>query len=161
MAWTASGIFGQTLADVLENTTALDATADSFKCALFNNSVTPDFDAAAGLTAYNGGTWLTANEVTDTNWPAGGIVLPATVALTVGSPAVGQLKFDSGNPTASSLTMSSIYGCLIYDDTLTTPVADQGFFAVYFSTAPPYSVTNGTLTLTVDANGWFYVDFTP
>lgn len=159
MAWGNSGLFGQTIVDIFQNTTALDYNSDTFKLALFNNSVTPAYDAAASSAAYNAGTWLVANEVQDGVWPAGGYTL-VSPALTVGSPAAGQFKFSADSPTKGGTTLSSIYGCLIYDDTLTTPVADQAIMAIAFSGAP-YSTTSGTLTLTVAANGFYYVDYTP
>ena len=159
MAWTASGLFGQTIVDLFENTTELDYNADTFKLALFNDSVVPDYDAAAASVAYDAGTWLLANEVSGTGWAAGGVAL-ASPTLTVGSPAAGQLKFDTDDVTAATTTLSSIYGCLVYDDTIAVPVADQGIFAVMFSGAP-YSTTAGTLTITVDTSGWYYIDYTP
>ena len=51
MAWSNSKIFRQYLADVLDNTTAMDwATDASVKAALFDNDITPDNDATASPT---------------------------------------------------------------------------------------------------------------
>ena len=75
-------------------------------------------------------------------------------------PAVGQFKWDSDNIVAAGTTLTGIYGLLIYDDTLAAPVADQALVAVAFSGAP-YQTNVGTLTVTVDANGWIYSDYTP
>ena len=44
-----------------------------------------------------------------------------------------------------------MYGCLIYDDTITTPVADPGVCFVYFGGAN--SVTSGTLTIVWHSSG--------
>ena len=162
MAWGGSGIFTQTILDILDQTTAMDlsgAGVSTFDVALFNSSVTPAYDAAATAVAFGGGTWTTGNEVTGTGWSTGGVALTG-VGLTKASPAAGQLKWDAGNVTETGTTLSNIYGCLIYADSITTPVADQGLVAVQFSGAP-YSTTSGTLTITWDTNGIFYLDLVP
>ena len=51
MAWSLSKIFRITLANALGNVTALDLDADSFKLANYNNSITPDQNAAAASVA--------------------------------------------------------------------------------------------------------------
>lgn len=158
MAWSGSGIFTSTIRDILDGTADIDLDTDSFKVALFNNSVTPDFDASSANTAYGAGTWA-SNEVTGTGWSAGGVALTAN-DLTGASPAAGQVKWDAGDVNESGTTLSNIYGCLIYDDTIASPVADQGLVAVYFS-AGPYNTVNGTLTITWDSNGIFYIDLVP
>lgn len=160
MAFSASGLFGQSLMDILAQTTAMDLNTDSFKIALYNNSNTPNYSDTAANVAYGSGQWTNATyEVTGTGWSAGGVAL-TTVAFTLDQPAAGQFFFDSADVSQATTTLSNIYGCMVYDDTIATPVADQGLFAVAFSGAP-YSTTAGTLTITVDANGWFYSDFTP
>ena len=68
MAWSNSKIFTQWVNGPMfqasgTNYTGLDS--DTVKTALFNNSVTPDQDAAVANTGFNTGTWVTANEVTD------------------------------------------------------------------------------------------------
>lgn len=158
MAWGNSGIFGQTIMDTLTQTAAYDLDTHTFKVALYNNSVTPAYSAAAASVAFGAGTW-SGTEVTGTNWVTGGYAL-TTVAFAIDQPAAGQFRFDSDNPSQATTTLASIYGCMVYNDTIASPVADQGLFAVAFSGAP-YSTTAGTLTITVDANGWFYSDFTP
>jgi hypothetical protein len=44
-----------------------------------------------------------------------------------------------------------VFGCLVYDDTLTTPVADQGLSYHYFGGTQ--SVTSGTFTIVWNASG--------
>jgi hypothetical protein len=153
MAWSASGMFRQVFIDVLDKTlTGHDFDqASMFKVALFNNSVVPDFDTAAATSAYNTGTWLVANELTSsTDWPAGGKVL---VNNDITGVAGGIAKLAADNlASGSAATMSNIYGCLIYLDAVTTPVADQGFCGVYFG-GSAYSVTNGTFTIQWNASG--------
>lgn len=152
MAWSASGIFRQTMIDsAVRTTTALDFDAASmFKVALYNNSITPDFDIAAASSAFNTGQWSNTNEVTATGWVTGGVVLAsnAVTAITKG------YKFTGSNTSGGSTdTMSNIFGCLVYADAITTPVADIGLLGVYFGSA--FSVTNGTFTIQWNASGIF------
>lgn len=148
MAWSASGMFRQTLADGLNNIITLNLDLETHKIALFGNAVTPDFDATAANTAYNAGTWTTGNEITGTGISAGGIALTSTAVTTV---AGGIVMWDAADSAWTTATGSGIYGALIYADALTTPVVDQGILAVYFGGT--YSVTAGTFTIQWSANG--------
>lgn len=140
----SSAVFRAAVTDMVCNTTAMDLNSDSFKVALFGNSGTPDKDAAAASTAYNTGQWTTANEVSHSGqWAAGGIAL-ASVAVT--NPSSGVVMLDAADTASgSAATLANVYGCLIYDDTLTTPVADQGLCFNAFGGAN--SVTTGTFTV--------------
>lgn len=154
MAWSASGGFRQTFIDDWSTTIVLNLDLETHKVALFNNSVTPDFDATAANTAYNAGTWTNAsNEVSGTGYTAGGSALTST---TVTGVAGGIIMWDAADHAWTTATFSNAYGCLIYADALTTPVADQGICAVYFGGA--YSVTAGTFTIQWHANGIMRVD---
>ena len=150
MAWSASKVFRQYIADSLNRTAALDLNADTFKVALYNNSITPDLDVTAANSAYNAGQWANTNEVSQVGqWAAGGVAL-ASVTVDVGTTAV--VMFDAADTASgSAATLASVYGCLVYDDTLTTPVADQGVCYNYFGGSN--SVTAGTLTVVWHANG--------
>lgn len=149
MAWSSSKIFSTYITDALNRTAAFDMNSDTFKVALFNNSITPDQTVAAANTAYNAGQWANTNEVTSSSqWAAGGVAL-GSVTSTFAS---NVYTFDAADTASSSgATLSNVYGCLIYDDTLTTPVADQGVCYIYFGGAN--SVTNGTLTVQWNASG--------
>lgn len=150
MAWANSKVFRAFLADAVDNTAALDLGADTIKVALYNNSITPDQDVTSANSAYNAGQWATANEVADgAEWAAAGVAL---AGKTVNSGTAGVVFFDA-NDTASgsSATLASVFGCLVYDDTLTTPVADQGICFNYFGGTN--SVTDGTFTVIWSANG--------
>lgn len=144
MAWANSKIFRAYLADSLNRTAPLDLNADSLKTALFNNSVTPDQNAAAASTAYNTGTWLVANEVSHVGqWAVGGVAL-ASVSVDVGT--AGVVFLDAADTASgSAATLTAFFGCLNYDDTVTTPVADQGVCYNYFGGTQ--SVTAGTATI--------------
>lgn len=149
MAWSNSKTFRAYWADVVGNTAAFDLDADTIKAALMNNSVTPDQNATSAASALGAGTW-SGNEVTDaTNWVAGGRALSS---LSVNSATSGVVFFDAADTSGGgAVTMSSVYGTLVYDDTLTTPVADQGICFIYFGGAQ--SVTAGTFTIVWNASG--------
>ena len=151
MAWSNSKIFMATIEDILENTTAMDLNSDTFKAALYNNSITPSQTAASASIAYNPGQWAVANELSDgTEWDAAGE--PITGITSTFSSNV--YTFDATVDTPSggtSATLTNVYGCLVYDDTITTPVADQGLSYHYFGGAN--SITDGTFTILWNASG--------
>lgn len=151
MAWTNSKIFRPFLADILDNTAALDLGADTIKNALYDNDITPDNDVTAANSAYNVGQWVTtANEVFEAGqWAQGGVAL---TGQTVNSGTADVVFFDATDTASGSAAdLANVYGCLIYDDTLTTPVADQGICYLFFGGAN--SVVNGTFTVQYHANG--------
>lgn len=154
MAWSTSEIFRAYLSDIItvtNLTTYAGLDADTIKVALYNNSITPDQNAAVASTAYNTGQWAVANEVSQVGqWAVAGQTLAgqsvdASVAATV---------FFDGTDTASgaAATLANVFGCLVYDDTVTA-TADRGVCYNYFGGSQ--SVTNGTLTLVWNANGIF------
>lgn len=161
MAWTDSRVFrewpksimgqGQTAAVLPAGYAGLGA--DTVKVALFNNSVTPDRDAALTSTGFNTGTWTTGNEVTDaTNWVSGGRTLASKTFTT---PSTGVFMFDAADLAGGgTVTLTNAFGCLVYDDTVTAGtggIADQGVSFNYFGGAQ--SVTAGSFTVVWNANG--------
>lgn len=165
MAWTASAMFqawvegvlghGQT-AQVLPSGYA-GLVADQVKVALFNNTGTPDKDAALTSTGFNTGQWTTTNEVTDaTNWVSGGRVLSGDALSDQGS---GVTMYDATDLAGGgAVTLTNAFGCLAYDDTIaagTGGVADQGITYHYFGGGQ--SVTAGTFTIVWHANGLFRI----
>ena len=161
MAWTDSRVFrewpksimgqGQTAAVLPAGYAGLGA--DTVKVALFNNSGTPDKDAALTSTGFNTGQWVTANEVTDaTNWVSGGRALASKTFTT---PSTGVFMFDAADLAGGgTVTLTNAFGCLVYDDTITAGtggIADQGVSFNYFGGAQ--SVTAGTFTIVWNANG--------
>jgi hypothetical protein len=161
VAFTASAIFrtwplaimgqGQTAAVLPAAYAGLGA--DTVNVALFNNTGTPDKDAALTSTGYNTGQWTTGNEVTDaTNWVAGGRAL---ASKTLTNPSTGVFMFDAADLAgAGNVTLSNVYGCLVYDNTITAGtggVAKQGVCFNYFG--GPQSITAGTFTIVWNANG--------
>lgn len=127
--------------------------ADTVKVALFNNTTTPDKDAALTSTGFNTGQWTTTNEVTDaTNWVSGGRALASKTFTT---PSTGVFMFDAADLAGGgNVTLSAVFGCLVYDDTITAGtggIADQGVCYNYFGGSQ--SVTAGTFTIVWHANG--------
>jgi hypothetical protein len=151
MAWSASKIFLASIEDALENTTALDLNSDTFKAALYDNDITPDQTVASANTAYNAGQWaISGNEVSNGGWAAGGVALTSVTS----SFTSNVYTFDAADTAnVSAATLASVFGCLVYDDTLTTPVADQGVCYNYFGGTQ--SVTAGTFTIQWSASGIF------
>lgn len=154
MAWSNSKVFAYFVHDAITRTAAFDldgAGEDTFKVALYNNSITPDNTVAASATAYNTGQWSNTNEVSDNadGWANGGLALGTPVA----SVSTTTIKWDGDDraSTTSSVTLTNATGALIYDDTLTTPVADQGVCYNYFGGVN--SVTDGTFTIVWSASG--------
>lgn len=145
---TASRIFSAFLTDTINNTAAFDLDTDVIRAALYNDTATPAQAAAAAQTGYNTGQWVTGNEVANGGWTAKGLQL---ASVTSGF-ASNVYTFDAADTAnGSAATLSGVMGCLIHDDTLTTPVADQGISYHYFGGAQ--SVTAGTLTIQWNAAG--------
>ena len=129
--------------------TGLDS--DTVNVALFNNSVTPDKDAAVASTGFNAGTWTTTNEVTDaTNWVSGGRALASKTFTT---PATGVCMFDAADLAGGgTVTITNAFGCFVYDNTISGgSVSKQG--VCFNSFGGGASVTAGTFTVQWSANG--------
>lgn len=157
MTWTGtegSHLFRPYVADMVQNTAAFDLDTDVPKVALYGNGGTPDPNVTAALSAYNAGAsqWVVANEKSDTNWPAGGRPL-VSAAVSTGT---GFVMYDAVDTTgAGNVTLAAVFGCLVYDDTITTPVADQGLCFNYFGGTQ--SVTAGTFSVIWHVNGIFRI----
>lgn len=155
MAWSASKIFMAFIEDVFENTTAMDLNSDTIKVALYDNDITPDQTVTSANTAYNAGQWVASgNEVSDgAEWPSTGQALGS---ITSGFSS-NVYTFDAADEvsTGTSATLANVYGCLVYDDTITTPVADQGICYLYFGGVN--SVTDGTFTVVFHSSGIFTI----
>jgi hypothetical protein len=159
MAWTDSRIYRQFVADAVADTAQFKlGGTDVFKAALYGTGATPDRDATASASAYSATNWSGVAEIIDTtgggtDWPAGGVSLGTE---TVTTSAGGIVMFDSPDvASGATADIAAVFGCLVYDDTIAAPVADQGISFNYFGGSN--SVTNGTLTLVVHTNGWFRI----
>ena len=156
MAWAGSGLFTTTFTGILDASLTMDFDTGTHKIALYNNTTAPAYDAANTLTRYDTGAWVIANEVDGGSWPAGGYTL-VTPVLASATPAAGQFNWDAVDVSQATTTISDIYGGFIYNDTETN---DTGICGIEFSGAP-YSTSNGTLAITWDTNGIFYIDLVP
>ena len=94
MAITQDGLYVATIVDALNNDLALDLSdAAAFKLAMFTDSLTPDFSAAApayGTSPYD------ANEVSGPGYTAGGIALASAVFEEL-SGSAGTVRWDFAN----------------------------------------------------------------
>ena len=151
MAWTNSKIFSAYIHDVLTNLTAMDLDTDAaIKVALFDNTITPSQTVAAASSAYGTGVWASGGVLDASGWPAVGRDLQS---ITVTAATSATFTFDAADTVSANATttLTNAYGCLVYDDTITTPVADQGISFNYFGGAN--SVTSGTFTVVWNASG--------
>lgn len=103
----------------------LDLDTDTIKVALVNGyAFNPDNN--------HGYANFAANEITATGYSAGG---KSITGLTITTNDTGNYGFwDGANVTWTSLATASISAALVYDDTLTAPVADGLLFEVEITT---------------------------
>jgi hypothetical protein len=134
-----------TIRDSLKNAIALNwggTSPDTINVALFNNTLTNSQDtdpASYAVAPYN------ANEVTGTNWSAGGVALGSptmTLISTVG------VMFDGNDISVANTTLSLVRGCAVYDNTLAPKAV---VMAITFGA--DYSTVSGTFAITWDVNG--------
>lgn len=149
MAWTTSKIFQATIADIINNVTAMDADTDALiEAALFDNTITPDATVASASTAYAAGVWAAGGVSSGTDWPA----LGRPLASITSAAAAGTYKFDAADTVSATAGATlTAYGVLIYDKTITTPVSGQGYCFNWFGGAQ--TVTAGTFTIVWNAGG--------
>jgi hypothetical protein len=143
----ASGMYGVTLRDVFDATALdVDIDNDSFKLALVTDTYTPDFNAHdfyADITneIAAGGGYTSGGEVT-----AG-----ETIAV-----AGGFVTIDFNDVPWAAATFSAVRAGIWYDDTLASdPLIVSSNFGADFS------VTAGTLTVVIHANGFARFDIVP
>ena len=149
MAITASGLYAATFADILDTTQlAIDLDLETHKGALFSNSITPNFtsDTAYGVAPYD------ANEVTGSNWSAGGVALTGTTVAA----SSGTVVFDATDVSVAATTITNARGYLLYADALG---GNNAILLVNFTA--DYSTVNGTFAVTWAAGGIFILDLTP
>lgn len=153
MAFSKSAIFNGWTYDALVATASFVGKISNatFKAALYNNSIAPDNTVASAAAKYNGGIWTASGyEQTDsTNWQAGGRGLGT---ITVTYSAVNYVMMDAVDTAGGgNVTLANVYGDLVYDDNLTTPVVDQAVAYHYYGGIQ--GVTAGTFTVVWHGNG--------
>ena len=150
MSITTSGYFGLTLEKQLIDTAGFTLEdASNNWVLLVSDGYTPNFtthDFEADVT----------NEIANGNgYTTGGQTL-ASAALTLETIAGEELKFDTADPQWAASTITSAMAAVIYDST-GTDTTDALVMVADFGTA--VSTSNGTLTVQVATNGWFYITF--
>jgi hypothetical protein len=109
---------------------ALDAifvSGNTYKVAIFNSSYTT-------TTA----TYGTTNEVTGTNWPAGGVTLSGLATTTSGTTAFA----DFSDVSVATVTITAGRYLVVYDDT------DNDEVRAVFDNGSDFAATAGTLAIT-------------
>lgn len=152
MAWSASAQHRAAIADIWGKVSGIDLDADVLKIVLYDNSITPDKDVTLANSAHAAGVWA-SGIVSDTNWPSAGIALPNKV---ISTPASGRVRLLGDTvPSAGTVTVASVTGVHVYDDTITTPTADPGICYNYLGGAA--GVTAGSFSVAWDTtNGIMY-----
>ena len=148
MSITASGVYGLSLEKALIDTLGESWEAEDNKVLLVSDSETPDF------TADDFRNDVTANEVTGTNWSAGGVALTGT-EITLSS---GVLTFDATDVSVASTTITSAMASVLYTN-VGADTTDQLVMLHDFVTA--VSTSNGTFAIAWNASGLMTLDFTP
>lgn len=141
----SNGVFGIFLNDMGDNDKAFDLTADTLKWETTSNAVTPDYNAwdeEADLT----------NEVTGTGYTTGG----EAVVGNAWASASGFTTLDHNDISLPNTTLTNVRGMFEFDDTI---VGDPLIMGVTFGA--DYSTSNGTLAITLDANGLWRIDYIP
>lgn len=148
MAITASGVFGLSLEKALTDTLGKSWEAEDNKITLISDSATPNFDTMDF--------WddLSANEVTGTNWSAGGVALTGT-EITLSS---GVLTFDATDVSVASTTITSAMASVLRTN-VGSNATDQLVMLHDFVNA--VSTVNGTFAIQWNASGLLTLDYTP
>lgn len=124
-----------------------DMDTDTFKVALLGSGYTPSVDGAAPL---YGDATITTNEISTTNYVAGGKALTGlTVTQDDGN---NRAKWDAADVTWTSLGTTTIGWAVIYDDTITTPAKP---LVCYMEITTNSNGNNYTISW--NANGIFYL----
>lgn len=147
MAITASGLYGPSLEKMLIDTLGESLEAEDNKVLLVSDTYTPDFDAhdfRADIT----------NEVTGTNWAAGGVALTGTEVTL----SAGVLTFDATDVSVASTTLSNAMAGVLYTN-VGSAATDQLVLLMDFVNA--VSTSAGTFGIQFSASGIFTLDYTP
>lgn len=154
-----SGWYTQNMLDSFDaSQLVFDLTLATYRLVLYNNTRTPSFDTAQSYTS--------TNEVFGTGWngnAAGGVLLSAAAAgatstaptLTI-SPAT-VMMYDMNDVSVASTTLSSVRGCDIYADPVSTPTADPMIIEINF--AADFNTVNGTFGIQWASTGVGTVDW--
>jgi hypothetical protein len=148
MAITKSGWFGLSLEKALIDTLGQSWEAETHKVGLVSDSATPNFTT---MDFYDD---LNANEVTGTNWAAGGVTLVGTEITMTGD----VLTFDATDVSVASTTITSAM-CSVFKTNVGSAATDQLVMLHDFVTA--VSTSNGTFGIQWHATGMSTLSFAP
>jgi hypothetical protein len=148
MAITASGYFGLTLEKQLIAAGGESLEAETNNYWLLADAATPNFDT------HDFRADLVANEVTGTNWAAGGVDLTSTEITLAG----GVLTFDAADVSVASTTITNAMAGVLSTQT-GADATDKLVLLQDFVTA--VSTVNGTFTVQHNASGILTIDYTP
>lgn len=135
----ASGVYTTFKSQIMKK--SMDLVNDTIKVALMNNS--HSFTATA-----DGWADVSANEASGTGYTSPGQNLASLAVTADDGDAEG--VFDAADTTWASSTITA-YHAVIYDDTITTPTADQLICSIDFGGAK--SSSNGNFTLQWNSEG--------
>ncbi len=169
MAVTVSGMFTLNWIKMLNaeaqtGTGGLNLTLATWKMPLYDNTITPDFDAAVTVARYGQGAFA-SGEVTGTGWASGGELLSglasggSSLAPTLTVSPAGSIMWDMNDVSKASTTITGARCCTVYADPITAPNADPQIILVNFGAS--YSTVNGTFGITWAAAGVAALDMTP
>lgn len=145
MPVTASGLYITTWKNQTDGTdTVVDWLNDSVKCALYNNTLTPNFSTD---TAYS-----VTNEISGGGYVAGGATL---AGKTITESPTGTLRFMATPTTFTALTTTTVRAAILYDVTLSNKL----LLLVNFVT--DQTSGGGDFVITWPAAGIFTNDLTP
>lgn len=154
MAITASGYYSLTLEKQLIDTAAFsleNASAVSVLMVLdAHDGAVANYDTHADRADIT-------QEVSGGGYTAGGqaVVSPA---LTVATPAAAQMNYDTNDPSWAASTITNAMAAVIYNS---TGVAANDLLVSLSDFVTAASTSNGTFTIAVDTNGWWYLDLSP
>lgn len=124
--------------------------SDDVYLALASSAYTPDIDA------HDFWNDVTANEVTGTNWPAGGVQADGeTLSLVT---ANNDVEFDVTDEVVASVTLSDGKHLIVYSRTNGTDATRELIGYATFDTA--LAPQGGTLTLDFATTGFVLIDYT-
>lgn len=147
MAMSASGlVLPAWMASLNATQKVINLVAATNKIALFSNTITNNLstDTAYNVAPFN------ANEVTGTNWAAGGLVIASP---TVTESPTSVVMYDAADVTAANATFTGARGGLIYADANTPKDA-----LILVNFGADYSPVAGTFTITWAATGIASID---
>lgn len=148
MAWTVSGIYYPTMRDTLGTAQiGVDLDLETHKIAIYDTNDTPNYSTE---TAYSA-----TNEVTGTNWAAGGVVLTGTA---IDESPTGTLRWDATDVSEANTTITTdTEGAKVYADGL----AGNNLICGIDYPAGDYTTSAATYGIQFAATGVLTLDLTP